>query len=383
VRSVGGGADHTDADLDADLDLPLGPVAPHADPVPADVLLTGATGFLGAFLLRDLLTVHTGRIHCLVRASDHDTARDRLRAAARAYLLPEPDPERVVAVPGSLADMGSMDVPVGHVVHAAARVAFTEPYRVLRDDVTATAALLRWMRSTGVPDLSYVSSIAAIGPAVGTTGTLRELPDQPFDPAEGGYGAAKWVIEHLLRRAGADGMRVRVFRPGLILGDRTSGACNPRDLVWRVLAGGVAVGARPLDDRAVASAPVDVVSAAIAHLGREPGSVGRVYHLVDERLATPTALFERLAGAGVETKPLPLPEWQRLVADRALSTQDDTLAGVALYELDRRQYDAVDSANWREWLAATGRSAHVDGAALRRSLAYLATRPGYRFLEGI
>ncbi|GAA0940668.1 hypothetical protein GCM10009558_055080 [Virgisporangium aurantiacum] len=61
----------------------------------------------------------------------------------------------------------------------------------------------------------------------------------------------------------------------------------------------------------------------------------------------------------------------------------DTLAGVALYELDRRQYDAVDSANWREWLAATGRSAHVDGAALRRSLAYLARRPGSRFLEGL
>jgi thioester reductase-like protein len=370
------------ARIDADLALPLGPVGPTTATVGRDTLLTGGSGFLGAFLLRELLDATGGRVHCLVRARDAAHAFDRLVAAARRYRLPDPDPARVVAVPGDLiAAESAVRAGIGRVVHAAARVVFTEPYRVLRPDVLGTVALLRGMRAAGVTDLTYVSSIAACGPALGSARILRESRDQPLDPSEGGYGVVKWVSERLLERAERDGLRVRVFRPGQILGATGTGACNPRDVVWQVVAGALAVGAYPLDERPLPAAPVDVVARAIVGLGADPGAVGRAYHLVDRAVSSPRRLFEALAEAGLPARGLPLAQWQRLVAEHALSTRDDVLAGVALYELDGQRYDGIECAGWQDWLARTGASAAIDGAGLRRSVAYLATQPGFESLK--
>ena len=71
---------------------------------PGEVLLTGATGFLGAHLLRDLLAATGARVHCLVRARDEHAALARLRQAAERYELPVPRGERVVPLPGDLAE---------------------------------------------------------------------------------------------------------------------------------------------------------------------------------------------------------------------------------------------------------------------------------------
>lgn len=72
-------------DWDAEEQLPLDLRAPRAGNA---LLLTGASGFLGACLLLRLLTAdrasHT-RIYCLVRAESEDHARQRLLAAARVH----------------------------------------------------------------------------------------------------------------------------------------------------------------------------------------------------------------------------------------------------------------------------------------------------------
>ena len=49
-----------------------------------DVLLTGATGFLGAYLLRDLLTHTDAKVHVAVRAKSRHEAWDRLAAKMAA-----------------------------------------------------------------------------------------------------------------------------------------------------------------------------------------------------------------------------------------------------------------------------------------------------------
>ncbi len=263
--------------IDRDLELPLGPLAPEAGG--QDVLLTGATGFLGTFLLHELLEAVPGRVYCIVRAADEAEARERLRAAAERYALPEPDRDRVRLVLGDLRDVerlcaahGELAVRVGHVVHCAARVVFTEPYRVLREDnVLPLVGLVRWARGAGIRDFAFVSTVAATHYAIGAGGRILETREQPLDPLQGGYGVGKWVGERLLEKAEADGMRVRIFRPGFILGSSTTGACNAKDLIWNVLASGLAVGAHPLDDRAMPMAPVDVVARAMAELSGAAG----------------------------------------------------------------------------------------------------------------
>jgi hypothetical protein len=50
---------------------------------PKHILLTGTTGFLGIYLLRELLRTTDATVHCLVRAGDGDQAMERIRANAR------------------------------------------------------------------------------------------------------------------------------------------------------------------------------------------------------------------------------------------------------------------------------------------------------------
>jgi thioester reductase-like protein len=288
-------------------------------------------------------------------------------------------------VPGDLRDVaaacdryrsGELADRIGHVLHCAARVVFTEPYRTLRDDnVVPVAELLRWMRGHGIRDVSFISTIAATAPAA-AGGRLLETRQQPLDPELGGYAIGKWVVERLLDRVDQDGMRVRVFRPGCIMASTATGACNPSDLIWKILIGGLAVGAHPLDDRAVPMGPVDLVARGVVELALSAGSVGRAYHLVDERSLGLRRMFELLAEAGLPTRPLPLPEWQRLVAGQALSSGSPILSTTALYEIEGGDLDedGVQARGWQPWLRRRGLSPAITGAGLRGGVAFLAGR---------
>lgn len=375
-----------DGDLvDLDIQLPLGDLA-ATEAQGSDVLLTGPTGYLGAFLLHELLKVTEGRVYCVVRASDEAEGRRRLRETAAKFLLPEPDPSRVRLVLGDLSDVatllesyedGELARRVGYVLHCAAKVVFTEPYRVLRpENVLSTVDILRWMRGHGIRDFGFVSTVAATHYALGTDNRILETRDQPLDPQQGGYGVGKWVCERILERAEQDGMRIRIFRPGFILGSTETGACNDKDLIWNVLTSGLAVNVHPLDDRAMPVAPVDLVARAMAELTVSPGSVGRVYHLVDKLAYSPRRMFQLLAEAGWHTDAVTPAQWQQQVADKALEGGSALLSTMALYELEGHELaeDGLEALAWRPWLDSVGRESAPTGELLRRCLTFLAER---------
>src|SRR6185503_20022061 len=94
------------------------------------VLLTGATGSLGSYLLCELLARSSRRVICLVRARDAGHARDRLRSTAQRLGL-APDLARVDVICGDLAaprlgladdDLSALAARTWRIVHAGARV---------------------------------------------------------------------------------------------------------------------------------------------------------------------------------------------------------------------------------------------------------------------
>ncbi|NJR39854.1 MAG: AMP-binding protein [Leptolyngbyaceae cyanobacterium CSU_1_4] len=99
---------HAELDLRAEavLDSTILPEGTLDTPVhaPAHVLLTGATGFLGAFLLHELLEQTQATVYCLVRAATVEAAAQRLQHNLSSYFLWQPNrASRIIPVLGDLS----------------------------------------------------------------------------------------------------------------------------------------------------------------------------------------------------------------------------------------------------------------------------------------
>jgi L-aminoadipate-semialdehyde dehydrogenase len=214
---------------------------------PITVFLTGATGFLGAFILRDLLS-RTGRVKkviSLVRAQTVEQGLARLKEGATDRGIWDDEwvtSQRLEVVVGdlSLESFGLDDdtwkrisEEAGAVLHNGAFVHWVYPYEKLRaPNVLATLTAIK-LASTGRPkSVVFVSSTSAIDTSyyVELSEQLERSPSGErgvleSDDLEGaradlktGYGQSKWVSEKLLFEAGKRGLRGHIVRPGYVVG---------------------------------------------------------------------------------------------------------------------------------------------------------------------
>jgi nonribosomal peptide synthetase MxcG len=291
------------------------------------VLLTGATGFFGAYLLRDLLDRTDADVVCLVRAADEPTARARLRAALRRTGPSEVDLERVVAVPADLSDplppelFERLATDVDVVLHNAARVNHFEPYeRLAPSHAGATAQLLRLATTDHRTPFHYVSTCDTAVAAADNTRVLAEARRAPWDAVlPNGYVAAKWVAEGLVLLAGDRGVPVAVHRPSRLLG------ANPADAFSALLRAMIQLGAAPDGDLGTVDAvPVDWAAAAVVTLLTD-GRTG-TYHLTAPEPLPIATVLDRLRAHGHNLTRVPATEWTRLLTARA---SDDPALAIA------------------------------------------------------
>jgi thioester reductase-like protein len=316
----------TEAFLAPELTFPV-VTRPAGDP--AEILLTGATGFVGAFVLAELLRRTDARVTCLVRGR---TARDRLDAVLRSYDL-DVDPARVRVLTGDLAeeDLGTSEWTrlrdeVDTIVHAGAHVHHLSPYELLRPaNVDGTRTLLR-LAAQGTPKrFHHVSTLGVFGG--GDRVVTEDLPvDDERHPAGEGYAASKWVADRLVLRAQARGLTGGLHRLGRAWAATGSGAVSPDDMFCRLLTSCAALGCYPTDPVLRDSLlPVDFVARALVALvldennsGEDPGFVHHLHHPATTGPAEFMRVFDELHGTS--TRPVPLAEWVRRVrtAGRAL-----------------------------------------------------------------
>ncbi|KAE8442048.1 large subunit of alpha-aminoadipate reductase [Mollisiaceae sp. DMI_Dod_QoI] len=255
------------------------------------VFLTGATGFLGAYLLRDLLTRSSppiDRVIAHVRALDPAAALDRVIQTCQAYGVWDPSwASRLTCVVGNLGEprLGmAQDVwdrlakEVNIVVHNGAMVHWVYPYSNLKPaNVQGTLDVLA-LCAVGTPkQLSFVSSTSVLDTEhfvkQSQAGILLSEDDDLSGSAMGlgtGYGQSKWVAEYLVRAAGTRGLRGTIIRPGYVTGDKTSGVTNTDDFLIRMAKGCIQLGCRPRISNTVNMVPVDHVARTVIAAALSP-----------------------------------------------------------------------------------------------------------------
>ena len=248
------------------------PAAPSLGAGVRTVLLTGATGFLGRYLvlqwLQELERVD-GTLICLVRAASDEEARRRLDKtfdSGDADLLRHYESlaaNRLHVIAGDKAEpsMGldqdtwqRLAETVDVIVDSAAMVNSVLPYSELfGPNVVGTAELIRFALTSKLKPYTYVST-ADVGREIEKSVFLEDADIRIISatrPSDGsyanGYANSKWAGEVLLREAHDQfGLPVAVFRSGMIMvGTSHAGQLNASDTVSRMVLSILATGVAP------------------------------------------------------------------------------------------------------------------------------------------
>jgi amino acid adenylation domain-containing protein/thioester reductase-like protein len=318
---------------------------------PGHVFLTGSTGFLGGYLLRELLTTTGATVHCLVRASDREQAMERIQANALHYfrddLAKHRESGRIVPVVGDLAetrlglpeeDFDTLAGIVDVIHHPGGLVNFIYPYSHLSPaNVAGTHEIIRMAgRYRNIP-IHYISTMAVIS-GFGTAGVrhvTEQTPAAHADHLSVGYVESKWVAEELLRNAAKQGLPVAIYRAADISGDRDTGAWNTATEMCAMKRFIVDTGAAPIAELPLDYTPVDCFAAAVVHIAATKLPAGDVYHLTNPGKVNVSVLAERLRAHGYPIRHVSWSEWLDLMVTVAVEQTDHPMTPFAPLFIDR------------------------------------------------
>ncbi|MCU1349769.1 MAG: linear gramicidin synthetase subunit, partial [Acidobacteria bacterium] len=388
------GAGIADAVADDKLESRVGPpITIEADAArstnlpPRAVLLTGATGFLGAFLAEELLRTTAATLYCLVRAASTGDALRRIEENLAAYGLGSAfDRERIIPLLGDLAlpHLGLDEATLAHlaatidvIYHNGGAVNFVVPYEKLEAaNVDGTREVLRLAARTRVKPVHLVSTLGVhfTKPRIGQTVTESDaLP--PGSDVLGGYNETKWVADRVARRARAEGVPVSIHRPARITGDSRTGALNPTDLFYSWIKGCLQLGSFPDDAPVLNMAPVNHVARSIVALSLD-GAAPADYHYFNNRTLPLETLVATLRGRGFPAEIVPYRIWIASLHRAVERGEDNALAKfIALMEEPDEGEPSFDCTATEAALAALGVVCPpADAALLNRYLDQLTAR---------
>ncbi len=328
---------------------PLPPLTGHCGD---NILLTGASGFFGAFLLREILTQYRGTVHCLVRAESTTQAWDKLRANLRRYRLSEEVlfQNRIRVVVGDLSrprlDLGTDDYEyladkIDLIIHNGAHVDILQSYAAVEAaNVSGTRELLRLAATTWRKPLRLVSTRAAAEYRPSASGN------------EPGYIESKWRAEQIVAEARAHGIPAAVYRVPRLSGDSLTGRSNDRDIMVRMVRSILDLGIAP--DARFSEDWIPVDEAARLLVSPYPGPEhGGCFVLTSPRRVCLLEIVELARQIGHEVECKPIPEWCRDAASRSVEEYDVLALTLSIY--------SASSALDNESIAAPQSEAPLDG----------------------
>jgi amino acid adenylation domain-containing protein/thioester reductase-like protein len=289
---------------------------------PKGVLLTGAGGFLGIYLLRELLKITDAKIYCLIRKGEFETPAKRLVSTIENFHLGDEISlanRRIIVIDCDLgkdkfglsaAQYDSMAEKVDVIYHCGAQVNTMASYPSLRNsNVLATIEVLKFATHKVDKAIHYISTLSAAYKLNAYGELSEEFPDTSFDQLTGGYAISKWVSERLITQIKTRGLPVSIFRSGYIFGQSDTGVMNTNDALLLLMKGCIQLGFAPDWNESICILPVDFVSHAIVNITLAMGPTSMVFHLDHPKGIMWQDLVTWLNNYGYKIKICPHKKW--------------------------------------------------------------------------
>lgn len=251
------------------------------------VILTGATGALGAHILSLLRSSsQVSEIHCLIRAVSLTAANERISKSllARNKLPLDPTSSKITCHPCKLSDPAlglppstykDLSTQTTLVIHAAWAVNFSMRLSsFVKDHIAGLHNLINFAlasrKAEPQPRFLFCSSTASVLGPHRTSPIPERISHDPLSASPLGYSRSKWVAESICEQAHIHTRlkdHIAVLRIGQLCGDTESGIWNVTE-AWPLMLSSVKVtGSLPdLKGEKLGWLPVDVVASAVLEI---------------------------------------------------------------------------------------------------------------------
>lgn len=257
------------------------------------ILLTGASGYLGSYILKKLLEYGGEKVYCLVRGNG-----ERLKEVLDTYFdsgFYEKYAGRIEIATGDITKEGfglpqdiydKMVQEVTRVFHCAADVRhYAPPEELNRTNIEGTAEVLHFVKKAGAA-MMHMSTVSVAGNRLleepGRTYTFHEEDlDAGQNWQDNPYVKSKLLAEKLVDDAVKEGAHARIFRIGRLAANSYNGKFqkNPQsNAYYRLIKGILELGMMPeaLYHQPIELTPVNQAAEAVVRLS---GSTGGTYHI--------------------------------------------------------------------------------------------------------
>jgi len=310
------------------------------------IFITGATGFIGRFLLRRLLDDYEQiKIYCLVRASNKQHAAIRLKDTLSQWdLWRDGDEDRLEAIPGDIAkprlglsaeDYNCLAEAVDSIFHCASSVNHFENYTTAKAaNVDCVNDLLRLATTKRPKLLNYISTLSifdSLGHPEGRVANEASPISAENHLAANGYESSKWVAEKIISLAQDRAIPCNIYRLGLVWADSEKGRFDAQQREYRVLKSCILLSCGITDYAYdVQPIPVDYVVNAISLLAKQNSQGGQIFHIggTEGSVINISACLDDVPKSSL--KPLSWYNWIKEV--QALFNQGNTLPAVPFVE---------------------------------------------------
>lgn len=306
------------------------------------VILTGATGSIGAHTLFKLLNDDTvSAVYCLTRREQ--PKEEILDALAKKGLEVMPfRTKKIIALNSALdkSDLGvgkemlaEMQRSVSLIIHTAWPVNFNLPLANFEPHIQGVYNLIQFSLSVHLPAPAVVLFCSSISTALGApTSAIDEAPLDDLNSAlEMGYGRSKLIGENIVSNARKSGARSFSLRIGQVSGHSKKGLWNDSEAIPLMIRSALTLKALPQLDTSCSWIPVDKLACSVLEIAKacsvntleDSGGDATtnqhiddtIYNLSNPRAFTWSDLLDALRRSGFDFQTVPFHSWLQMLRD--------------------------------------------------------------------
>ncbi len=326
-------------------------IASEKDMEYENVLLIGATGYLGAHILNELLTGTKSNVYCLVRSKTNNDAKERLEEALKFYFgdkYTSVIDRRIFAVSGDITleylgleqnEYMQLQYKIDSAIHAGALVNYYGDYSNFEEiNIRGTEKVVKFCMEANKA-LLYISTMGISGQYLVTNKNENKINvftendlyigQNYFDNP---YVRSKYEAELLVNKYIKTGAKIAILRVGNLTGRFTDGHFQrniTQNAFYNIIKSIIFIGAvsKNILNEAFDFTPVDYCSRAIVKLLAREESIGRTFHLYNDNRLNVSQIIELLGDIGINIKCLDKYEFKQLI--KAISSDKSSKSNLS------------------------------------------------------